>query len=55
MEEYFTHTLPNGLRLLHLPIETPVSSSGYAVTAGTRAEGATARRLAPSVAHMLPQ
>ena len=40
MEEYFTHTLPNGLRMVHLPIETPVSYCGYAVNAGTRDEGA---------------
>ena len=53
MEEYFTHTLPNGLRMVHLPIETPVSYCGYAVNAGTRDEGANERGLAHFVEHML--
>ena len=40
MMEYLTHTLPNGLRMVHLPIQTPVSYCGYAVNAGTRDEEA---------------
>ena len=36
--EYLTHTLPNGLRMVHLPIQTPVSYCGYAINAGTRDE-----------------
>ena len=51
--EYLTHTLPNGLRMVHLPIQTPVSYCGYAINAGTRDEGTHERGLAHFVEHML--
>ena len=35
---YNTHTLSNGLRIIHLPSPSPVVYCGYAVTAGTRDE-----------------
>ena len=53
MMEYLTHTLPNGLRMVHLPIQTPVSYCGYAVNAGTRDEEAKEHGLAHFVEHML--
>ena len=50
---YLTHTLPNGLRMVHLPIETSVSYCGYAVNAGTRDEGTNERGLAHFVEHTI--
>lgn len=38
---YFSHILSNGLRMVHLPMESPVSYCGFAVNAGTRDEEAT--------------
>ncbi len=35
---YNTHTLPNGLRIIHLPSASPVVYCGYGVAAGTRHE-----------------
>ena len=35
---YNTHTLANGLRIIHLPSSSPVVYCGYAVAAGTRDE-----------------
>ena len=35
---YNTHTLPDGLRIIHLPSASPVVYCGYAVAAGTRNE-----------------
>ncbi len=35
---YNTHTLSNGLRVIHLPSQSPVVYCGYAVAAGTRDE-----------------
>lgn len=36
--DYNTHTLSNGLRIIHLPSPSPVVYCGYAVAAGTRDE-----------------
>lgn len=35
---YNTHTLPNGLRIIHLPSASPVVYCGYGIAAGTRHE-----------------
>lgn len=35
---YFTHTFSNGLRLIHLPVDSEVAYCGFAVNAGTRDE-----------------
>lgn len=35
---YQSHTLENGLRIVHLPLLSPVSYCGFAVNAGTRDE-----------------
>ena len=37
-KDYFSHILPNGLRIVHLPSASPVSYCGFAVNAGTRDE-----------------
>ncbi len=36
--QYCTYTLSNGLRLVHLPVNSPVAYCGFAVHAGTRDE-----------------
>lgn len=51
--EYLTHILPNGLRMIHLPVDSPVSYCGFAVQAGTRDEQADEFGLAHFVEHML--
>ena len=38
MQKYHTHTLPNGLRIIHLPSASPVVYCGYQIAAGTRHE-----------------
>ena len=38
MANYNTHTLPNGLRIIHLPSSSQVVYCGYQVAAGTRNE-----------------
>lgn len=50
---YFSDTLPNGLRVMHLPTSSPVSYCGYAVNAGTRDETLDEFGLAHFVEHML--
>ena len=50
---YFSHILPNGLRMVHLPMESPVSYCGFAVNAGTRDEEADEFGLAHFVEHMI--
>jgi predicted Zn-dependent peptidase len=50
---YYTHSLPNGLRLIHLPSDSPVSYCGFAIHAGTRDEEKTEYGLAHFVEHML--
>lgn len=50
---YFSHILPNGLRMVHLPMESPVSYCGFAVNAGTRDEEANEFGLAHFVEHMM--
>lgn len=36
--QYNTATLPNGLRIIHLPLSSPVVYCGYEISAGTRHE-----------------
>lgn len=38
MTKYNTHTLPNGLRIIHLPSPSPIVYCGYQVAVGTRNE-----------------
>lgn len=51
--DYFSHVLPNGLRIVHLPSDSPVSYCGFAVDAGTRDEEAHEFGLAHFVEHMV--
>ncbi|MDR2118694.1 MAG: insulinase family protein [Tannerellaceae bacterium] len=50
---YFTHTFPDGLRLIHLPSDSPVSYCGFAVNAGARDEEEGEYGLAHFVEHLL--
>lgn len=50
---YFSHILANGLRIVHLPVDSPVSYCGFAVNAGTRDENADEFGLAHFVEHMM--
>lgn len=51
--DYIAHTLPNGLRMVHLPVDSPVSYCGFAVNAGTRDENEDEFGLAHFVEHMI--
>ena len=48
-----THTLPNGIRLLHVPDPSPVAYCGMAINAGTRDEHADEQGMAHFVEHLL--
>lgn len=50
---YTSHVLSNGLRIVHLPTDSPVSYCGYAINAGTRDEVVNEFGLAHFVEHML--
>jgi len=50
---YHTHILPNGLRMIHLPVDSPVAYCGFAINAGTREERPEEYGLAHFVEHML--
>ncbi|WP_102407581.1 M16 family metallopeptidase [Parabacteroides bouchesdurhonensis] len=50
---YYSHTLSNGLRIVHLPVDSPVSYCGFAVNAGTRDEEGSEFGLAHFVEHMI--
>ena len=52
-QKYLSHTLSNGLRMVHLPVDSPVSYCGFVVDAGTRDEGPEEFGLAHFVEHML--
>lgn len=51
--EYITYKLSNGLRIIHLPSDSPVAYCGFAVNAGTRDEQLTEHGLAHFVEHMI--
>lgn len=53
MINYHTHTLANGLRIVHKPVEGNVSYCGFIVNAGTRDELAEEYGMAHFVEHML--
>lgn len=53
MINYYTHTLANGLRIVHKPIESNVSYCGFIVNAGTRDELTGEYGMAHFVEHML--
>lgn len=50
---YQTHTLANGLRIIHMLTDSPVAYCGYAVNVGTRDENQDEFGMAHFVEHML--
>lgn len=50
---YQTHTLPNGLRIIHKPDDGPVAYCGLAINAGTRDEETEEQGIAHFIEHML--
>ena len=52
MTKYNTHTLPNGLRIIHLPSSSQVIYCGYEIAAGTRDELPGEEGLAHFCEHM---
>lgn len=51
--EYTTHTLSNGLRMIHMSTASPVAYCGFAVNVGARDEEASEYGLAHFVEHMI--
>lgn len=47
------HTLPNGLRIVQTPSETPVAYCGFAIDAGTRDETENEQGMAHFVEHLI--
>ncbi|MBO4892725.1 MAG: insulinase family protein [Prevotella sp.] len=52
MAKYNTYTLPNGLRIIHLPLSSRVVYCGYQIAAGTRDERVGEEGLAHFCEHM---
>ena len=52
-ERFYTHTLPNGLRIILQQTDGQVSYAGFAINAGTRDERADQPGMAHFVEHML--
>lgn len=51
--DYFSQTLSNNLRVIHVPTQSPVAYCGFAINAGTRDEQTNEFGLAHFVEHML--
>lgn len=50
---YYSHTLQNGLRIVHMPVQSNVSYCGFIVNAGTRDEENGEYGMAHFIEHML--
>ena len=50
---YNTHTLPNGIRIIHAPRQSAVAYCGFAIDAGTRDEDTGQQGMAHFVEHLL--
>ena len=53
MTQYFFHTLPGGLRIIHLPMKSPVAYCGFAINTGSRDESISEHGYAHFVEHLL--
>ena len=53
MTHYFAHTLTNGLRIVHLPMTSPVAYCGFAINTGSRDEAVCEHGYAHFVEHLL--
>src|SRR5512133_3671421 len=52
-QEYFIHTLPNGIRLIHRPVKSAVSHLGLFINTGSRDEQKDEHGIAHLIEHML--
>jgi predicted Zn-dependent peptidase len=52
-QEYYIHTLQNGIRLIHRPVDSPVAHLGLFINAGSRDEGMEEHGMAHLIEHML--
>ena len=50
---YNTHTLSNGIRIIHAPRQSAVAYCGFAIDAGTRDEDTGEQGMAHFVEHLL--
>ena len=50
---YHTHTLPNGIRIIHSPNQSAVAYCGFAIDAGTRDEADNEQGMAHFVEHLI--
>jgi predicted Zn-dependent peptidase len=50
---YFTYTLSSGLRMIHLPVVSPVAYCGFAINTGSRDENPNEHGYAHFVEHLL--
>ena len=50
---YNTHTLPNGIRIIHAPNQSAVAYCGFAIDAGTRDEAENEQGMAHFVEHLI--
>jgi len=51
--EYHIHTLPNGIRLLHVPSASPISHACIIINSGSRDEGSGKAGLAHFIEHLV--
>ena len=53
MTHFFSHTLTNGLRIVHLPMASPVAYCGFVINTGSRDEATCEHGYAHFVEHLL--
>jgi predicted Zn-dependent peptidase len=51
--EYFSSTLPNGIRVVHLTIDSPVAQCGIIINTGSRDEGPREQGIAHFIEHTI--
>jgi len=51
--ELFTHNLPNGIRLVHMPVNSPVAHCGILINTGSRDELAHQHGMAHFIEHII--
>lgn len=51
--DLFTHTLPNGIRIIHYPINSPVAHCGLIINAGSRDEKENEHGIAHFIEHVI--
>jgi predicted Zn-dependent peptidase len=51
--EYYTHSLPNGIRLIHQFVNSPVAHCGVIMNTGSRDEGEDQHGMAHFIEHMI--